>query len=67
MEYRGLTVQAAAEEVVLKKLKALGGSGGVIALDRQGHFALPFNTEGMYRGYIRSDGQPSVAIFKEEP
>jgi len=51
----------------MKKLKERGGSGGVIALDRKGNFALPFNSEGMYRGYIRADGKPSVAIFKEEP
>jgi len=65
MEYRGLSVKDAAELVVLKKLKELGGDGGVIALDRHGNFAQPFNTEGMYRGHIRADGRPVVAIYKD--
>ena len=38
--------------------------GGVIALDRDGHYALPFNTPGMYRGWIGDDGVPHVAIYK---
>ncbi|MFN4946140.1 MAG: isoaspartyl peptidase/L-asparaginase family protein, partial [Chryseotalea sp.] len=50
--YAGLTVQQAADSVVMKKLPALGGDGGIIALDRQGNFALTFCTEGMYRGYV---------------
>jgi beta-aspartyl-peptidase (threonine type) len=65
MEYKKYSVKKAAEEVVLKKLKALGGTGGVIALDRKGNFAQPFNTDGMHRGYIRADGKPVTAIFKE--
>jgi len=65
MEYKKYSVKKAAEEVMLKKLPALGGTGGVIALDRMGIFALPFNTEGMHRGYIRADGKPVTAIFKE--
>ena len=65
MEYKGLSVAAAAEEVVMKKLAALGGTGGVIALDRQGNFAMPFNTEGMYRGFVREDGKTTIAIYKQ--
>jgi L-asparaginase / beta-aspartyl-peptidase len=65
MEYKGLTVQQAANEVVLKKLVQQGGTGGVIALDRNGNFAMPFNTEGMYRGYIRADGKLVVEIYKD--
>jgi beta-aspartyl-peptidase (threonine type) len=53
---------AAAE--VLREISALGGSGGVIVLDRQGRFALSFSTEGMYRGHADADG-PRVAIFAE--
>jgi L-asparaginase / beta-aspartyl-peptidase len=64
MEYKGLTVQAAAEEVVHKKLRGLGGGGGVIALDGKGNFALSFNTEGMYRGWIRRGEEPRVLIYK---
>lgn len=65
MKYRGLTVQQASEEVVHRKLKPAGGEGGVIALDAKGNFALPFNTEGMYRGWIGQDGVAHVAIYGE--
>ena len=50
MKYKGLSVAEAATEVVQRKLKPAGGEGGVIALDAQGNFAAPYNTEGMYRG-----------------
>jgi L-asparaginase / beta-aspartyl-peptidase len=62
MEYKGLSVKQAAEEVVMKKLVQRGG--GVIALDRNGNFALPFNSAGMYRGYIKADGKSEVLIYK---
>ncbi|MBO0934868.1 isoaspartyl peptidase/L-asparaginase [Fibrella sp. HMF5036] len=64
MEYKGLSVQEAADEVVLNKLAARGGEGGVIALDRSGNIAMPFTTEGMYRAYIRADGSSEVLIFE---
>lgn len=65
MQYRGLSLAAAADEVVGHKLKALGGTGGVIAIDKAGNLAMPFNTEAMYRGYIRSDGEPHIAVRRE--
>ena len=64
MEYKGWSVKKAADEVVMKKLVERGGEGGVIALDRQGNFAMPFNSEGMYRGYIKADGSLKVEIYK---
>ena len=64
-QYRGVTVQQAGDEVIMKKLTALGGEGGVIVLDAQGNFAMPFNSEGMYRGYIGAAGVPHVLIYKE--
>jgi beta-aspartyl-peptidase (threonine type) len=64
MEYKGLSVQQAAEEVVMQKLVERGGEGGVIALDRNGNFAMPFNSAGMYRGYIKADGKSEVLIYK---
>lgn len=64
MEYKGLSLADAANEVVMKKLKTLGGVGGVIAVDAKGNLAMPFNSEGMYRGFIRADGKPTVAIGK---
>ncbi|GAB3573007.1 isoaspartyl peptidase/L-asparaginase [Spirosoma luteolum] len=65
MEYKGFSVQKAADEVVMKKLVERGGEGGVIALDRKGNLAMPFNSEGMYRGYIKADGSSEVLIYKD--
>jgi beta-aspartyl-peptidase (threonine type) len=65
MALKGMTVQQAADTVVMKMLPAIGGDGGVIALDRDGNFAMPFNTTGMYRAYIGDDGNPVVKIYKE--
>lgn len=65
MEYKGLTLQKAADEVVMNKLVKIGGEGGIIAVDRNGNIAMPFNSEGMYRGYIKADGSFEVKIYKE--
>ncbi len=66
MEYKGLSVRAAAEHVVHRKLKAPDhGEGGVIALDREGNYAMPFNSEGMFRGCVTEDGRLYVAIYPE--
>ena len=64
MMYKNMTLADAADEVVLKKLTALGGRGGAIAIDRSGNIAMPFNSEGMYRGYRLPDGEAYVEIFK---
>ena len=64
VKYRGLSVEAAANEVIHKKLAPVKGEGGVIVLDAKGNFAMPFNSEGMYRGWIGADGQPHVLIYK---
>ncbi|MBP7891339.1 MAG: isoaspartyl peptidase/L-asparaginase [Arenimonas sp.] len=65
MMYRGDSLAQAAEEVLLKVVPEMGGDGGVVALDRDGNVSLPFNTEGMYRGWIRPDGSRGVAIFSD--
>uniref|UniRef100_UPI0032B1F0E3 isoaspartyl peptidase/L-asparaginase n=1 Tax=uncultured Aquincola sp. TaxID=886556 RepID=UPI0032B1F0E3 len=66
MEYAGLPLAEAARRVVMDKLPPLGGRGGLIAVDAQGGVVLPFNTEGMYRGWARV-GQPvQVAIYADE-
>ncbi len=64
VSYRGDSLQAAAEEVVMKRVPDLGGNGGIIALDKQGNLALTFNTSGMYRAWIRPDGERGTAIFE---
>ncbi|WP_082893663.1 isoaspartyl peptidase/L-asparaginase [Rufibacter ruber] len=63
MKYKNASVKKAAEEVVNDKLVTFGGEGGVIALDRNGNFAMPFNSEGMYRGYINQK-KSEVLIYK---
>ncbi len=65
MEYGGLSVKEASDSVVMKKLPAIGGDGGTIALDRQGNFAFTFCTEGMYRGYITKKGEGKSYIYKD--
>lgn len=64
VSYRGMSVKQAADEVIHKKLEALGGKGGVIVLDARGNVAMSFNSEGMYRGWIGADGVPHVEIYK---
>jgi L-asparaginase / beta-aspartyl-peptidase len=66
MLYKNLSVQNAADEVVMKKLTALGGTGGIVAMDAHGNVAMPFNTEGMYRGYKRAGEKAVVKIYKDE-
>jgi L-asparaginase / beta-aspartyl-peptidase len=63
MEYRGLKLQEAAQ-VALDAVKNLGGTGGLIAIDRNGDIALRFNTNGMYRGYVDPDGKFVVEIYR---
>ena len=62
MEYKKLSVTEACRTEV-DKLTQLGGTGGVIGLDRNGNIAMEFNTSGMFRGYIKSTGEKEVAIF----
>jgi L-asparaginase / beta-aspartyl-peptidase len=63
MEYRGMPLKEAAQ-TVLEKVAKLGGTGGLIAIDREGNMALPFNTSGMYRGYVDLNGKFMVEIYK---
>jgi beta-aspartyl-peptidase (threonine type) len=63
MKYKQMPVEAAAAEVVLGKLKTAGGEGGVIVLDSQGRLAMPYNAEGMYRGYVARDGKVTVLLY----
>jgi L-asparaginase / beta-aspartyl-peptidase len=65
MEYRGVPLGVAAAEVVMNKLPRIEGRGGLIAVDAKGNVALPFNTEGMYRGFARVGEAPVTAIYAE--
>jgi L-asparaginase / beta-aspartyl-peptidase len=65
VEYGGMPLAAAADSVVMRQLVAQQGDGGVIAIDRQGNVAMPFNTTAMYRGRITSDGRVETGIFRD--
>ena len=65
VKYRGDALSVAAEEVLMRVVPHMGGDGGAIALDKDGNISMPFNTEGMYRGWIKPDGSRGVAIFKD--
>ena len=65
MEYGGHDLQEAARIVVQNRLPKINGDGGLIAVDQKGDVSLPFNTEGMYRGYKKSTGESEIAIYKE--
>ena len=62
IKYANQSIQNAASDVIAA-LKAKGGLGGVIGLDAQGNVVMPFNTKGMFRGYISLEGEPVVALY----
>jgi L-asparaginase / beta-aspartyl-peptidase len=64
MEYKGMSIQDAADLVINKKLVKAGGSGGVIGLDRKGNVAMIFNSAGMFRAFATADGKEDILIFK---
>jgi beta-aspartyl-peptidase (threonine type) len=64
MAYKGLTLKQACDLVVMDKLVKIGGEGGLVALDAQGHIEMPFNSEGMYRASFSSNGSEQIAIYR---
>jgi L-asparaginase / beta-aspartyl-peptidase len=54
---------ATASRSALHEVAKLGGTGGLVAVDAKGRIAMPFNTEGMYRGYVSTDGKQVVQIY----
>jgi beta-aspartyl-peptidase (threonine type) len=65
MEYIGMSLSDAAD-AVLAKLTGMGGAGGFVALDKDGNVAMPFNTKGMYRGYMKADGVAHTFLYQNE-
>jgi isoaspartyl peptidase/L-asparaginase-like protein (Ntn-hydrolase superfamily) len=59
------TLDDAANAVVMEELAAIGGSGGLIAVDPGGHVTMPFNCAGMYRGFVVAEGSLHTAIYRE--
>jgi L-asparaginase / beta-aspartyl-peptidase len=66
MEYKGLSLKEASELVVNEKLVKAGGSGGVICVDKSGNISMPFNSEGMFRGFATADGKGGIFLYKDE-
>lgn len=64
MEYKGLSLREACDVVVHNKLVKIQGEGGLVALDKHGNIELPFNSEGMYRGYA-TENERRVMIYKD--
>jgi L-asparaginase / beta-aspartyl-peptidase len=65
MDYKGLSLEDASQEVIMKKLPELGGNGGIIGLTRAGEIVMMFNTEGMYRGFRRQGESAQTFIYKD--
>lgn len=65
MEYRGLSLAEACRVVVMEKLVKIEGEGGLIAIDAQCNISLPFNSDGMYRAYKKSNGDAAIKIYKD--
>jgi L-asparaginase / beta-aspartyl-peptidase len=67
VQYRHMRLQAAADEIIQKRLRALKGDGGVIALGPNGQIAWSFTTPGMYRARLTEGGKPQISVYKDEP
>ncbi|RYG01513.1 MAG: beta-aspartyl-peptidase, partial [Chitinophagaceae bacterium] len=71
MEFGKFSLKASAEEMVMKRLPALGKSdgvvadGGLVAVDKNGNISMTFNSAGMYRGYIDKNGKMVIRIYKD--
>lgn len=63
--FRHKSLSEAAHMVIFDIIQRMGGDGGLIALNNKGEYAMPFNTSGMYRGYITRSGKIYLAIFQE--
>lgn len=64
VDYKGISIQQASDDVIHNHIGKLGGDGGMIVLDTLGHVAYSFNTSGMFRGYKNSDGEVKIEAFK---
>ncbi|WP_179344465.1 isoaspartyl peptidase/L-asparaginase family protein [Winogradskyella ursingii] len=65
MEYKGVSLEEASKEVIQNKLTNLGGTGGIIALDKTGNIVMEFNTAGMYRAKMNDKGELTVGIYEK--
>lgn len=65
MEYKELSLEEAAKEVILRKVPDLGGNGGIIAVDKNGNMVMEFNTAGMYRASMNDKGELTIGIYSK--
>ena len=63
MKYKNLPLEDAARETI-ERLSQIKGDGGLIAVDTKGNVTMPFNSEGMYRGFVTATDQFSISIYK---
>jgi beta-aspartyl-peptidase (threonine type) len=63
MEYRGMPIEEAGKIIIMEKIANQNAAGGLIAIDKEGNIAMPFNTNAMYRGFEKSTGEKEVAIY----
>ena len=66
VEFLNESLVAAGDQVIMKEIPEMGGDGGLIAIDSDGNIAMPFNTPGMYRGYVKENEKLVIGIFNEE-
>lgn len=67
VQYKGMRLQAAADEVIQHQVSAMHGDGGVIALTPDGQLAWSFNTPGMFRAKLQQGGTPQIGVYRDEP
>jgi len=68
MEYKGLTLKEAAQEVIQNKLPNIGdrgATGGIVAIDKNGNMVMEFNTQGMFRATMNDNGELYIGMFKD--
>lgn len=65
IEFKGMSLNDAANEMIMQKLPVLGGDGGMIGIDKQANITMPFNTRSMFRGYKKSTGETDAKIYKD--
>lgn len=65
MMYADMSLKEAGDAIIHEVLKEKGGTGGLISIDRQGNIHMPFNTEGMFRGFVRADGASEIYIYHD--
>ena len=66
VQYKGMSLQEAADNVIQRQLTDLKGDGGIIAIDTKGDMVWSFNSPGMYRARVSEGGKPEIAMYKDE-